>query len=168
MFAPIELGLSVWAYSGPVEAATFLRLIPLVATYSLWLWLLLRLGVARTMRGARWLRGQLDASALTEEGWFAPGSVPASGVRPNAPRLWALLASAAVGLVLIARAAAYAETEYKEAQLRGLLIGALALGGVAIARGVYPYFLVASRTAAAALAPRLRAANPLGRWRAAG
>ncbi|MEO8553252.1 MAG: sulfatase-like hydrolase/transferase, partial [Kofleriaceae bacterium] len=33
---------------------------------------------------------------------------------------------------------------------------------------VYPYFLVASRTAAAALAPSLRAANPLGRWRAAG
>ena len=47
VFAPIELVLAVWAYSGPVEVRTFARLVPLVATYSLWLWLVLRVRASR-------------------------------------------------------------------------------------------------------------------------
>ena len=68
VFAPIELALAVWAYSGPVEARTFARLIPLVATYSLWLWLGLRFGLAAVMRTTRYLRGMLDARALRPAG----------------------------------------------------------------------------------------------------
>jgi choline-sulfatase len=167
VFAPIELALAVWAYSGPVEARTFARLVPLVATYSLWLWLALRFGLAGIMRATRFLRGMLDARALRAEGWFVAGPLTA-GVRPKVPTLWALLASSGVAAVMIAKSAAWAEAEYKEAQLRGLLIAVLALGCVAVARAGYPFFRVAADTAATALAPILRAANPLGRWRAAG
>jgi len=167
VFAPIELALSGWAYSGPVEARTFAHLVPLVATYSLWLWLILRFGLAGVMRATRWLRGRLDARALTAEGWFVAGPL-ADGVRPNVPVLWAILASTTVAGALIAKAAAWAEAEYKEAQLRGLLIAGVALGCVAIARGTYPFFKIAARTGATALAPILQRFNPLGRWRAAG
>ena len=167
VFAPIELALAVWEYSGPVEARTFARLVPLVATYSLWLWLVLRIVLARVMRMARWARGALDARALRAEGWFVAGPLT-DGVRRNVPILWATLASATVAAGLIARSAAWAEEQYKEAQLRGFVIAGLALVAVAVGRGAYPFFRVATRTAAGALAPILRGANPLGRWRAAG
>src|SRR3569623_204477 len=119
------------------------------------------------MRATRWLRGTLDPHALRAEGWFVAGPLR-EGVRPNVPILWATLASATAAGALIAKATAGAEAADKEAQLRGLLIAALALGCVAIARGAYPFFRVASRTAAQALAPILRGFNPLARWRAAG
>ncbi|MEO6775558.1 MAG: hypothetical protein ABI467_21535, partial [Kofleriaceae bacterium] len=167
LFAPVELALAVWAYSGPVEAGTLARLVPLVATYSLWLWLGLRFGLAAVMRVARWLRGTLDARALRAEGWFVAGPL-VEGARPNVPIVWATLASAGVAVALIAKSAAWAEAQFKEAELRGLLIAGLALAAVAVARGTYPFFRVAARSAAAALAPILHGLNPLGRWRAAG
>src|SRR3569832_2843344 len=157
--APVERALSVWAYSGPGEAGTSARRVPLVATYSLWLRLVLRFALAGVMRATRWLRGTLDPHALRAEGWFVAGPLD-EGVRPNVPTLWATLASAAVAGARSAKATAWAEAAYKEAQLRGLLIAALALACVAIARGAYPFFRVAARTAAHGLAPILRGLNP--------
>ena len=65
-FAPIECALTIWAYAGPIEAKTLVELMPLVATFSLWLWLILRIVLARAMRTTRWIRGRLDAEALVE------------------------------------------------------------------------------------------------------
>ena len=167
-FAPIELALTIWAYSGPIEAKTLVELLPLVATYSLWMWLILRVITASTMRIARWFRGRLDANALVAPGWFETRRIAPSAVRPNAPKLWALLTSVAVFGAGVVKAAAYAEDHYKEAQLRGLVIAGFAVVVAAIARIVYPFAHVATRAAANALAPILREANPFGRWRAAG
>ncbi len=158
----------MWSYSGPIEARTLVRLIPLVATYSLWFWLLLRIALASVMRGSRWVRGQIDPGALREEGWFVPGALEGAGVRHNVPRLWALLASATVAGELIARSTAWTELHYKEPELRGLMIAGIALAAVAIARGIHVLLAIAARTGAEALAPVLQAFNPLGRWRAAG
>jgi arylsulfatase A-like enzyme len=168
VFAPIECALTIWAYAGPIETKTLVELLPLVATFSLWLWLVLRIVLARAMRTTRWIRGWVDAEALVEEGWFATAPIAADDVRPNAPRLWALLASMAVFAAGVVKSAAYAEDQYKEAQLRGLVIAGFAIVAAAIARAVYPFALVGARAAADALAPILRVWNPIGRWRAAG
>ena len=116
------------------------------------------------MRATRFLRGTLDARALQAA---RAGSSPArstEGVRPNAPILWATLASAAVAGALIAKSTAWAEDEYKEAQLRGLLIAGLALvcASRSAARGVSGSSAIAARTACRPQSRRSCAAlNPL-------
>ncbi len=166
VFAPIEAVLAAIFYSGPIDAGSLVRYVPIVFTLSLWLWLILRIVLARTMRTARWLRGQIDPAALTAEGWFVAGPLE-EGVRPNVPKLWALLATTGVYGAIVAKIALWAD-HYKEAQLRAMVIAALAIGAVVIARETLPYFQIATRTAARVLAPILCGANPLGRWRAAG
>ena len=166
VFAPIEAVLATIFYSGPIDAGSLARYVPIVFTLSLWLWLILRILLARTMRTMRWLRGQIDPAALTAEGWFVAGTLD-EGVRPNVPLLWALLATTGVYGAIVAKIALWAD-HYKEPQLRAMVIAALAVGAVVIARETLPYFQVATRTAARVLAPILRGANPLGRWRAAG
>ncbi len=166
MFVPVEGVLAAIVYSGPIDAGSLVRYIPIVLTLALWLWLILRIVLARTMRTVRWLRGQIDPAALTAEGWFVPGPLEA-GVRPNVPRMWALLAATAVFGAVVAKGALWAD-HYKEPQLRAMVIAALAIAAVVLARETLPYFQLATRTAASALAPILRGANPLARWRAAG
>ena len=166
VFAPIEAVLAAVFYSGPIDAASLLRYVPIVLTLALWLWLILRILLARTMRAVRWLRGQIDPAALTAEGWFVAGPLE-DGVRPNVPRLWALLVATAVFTLLVVRGALWAD-HYKEPQLRAMVIAVIAIAAFVIARETLPYFGVAMRAGAHVLAPILRGANPLGRWRATG
>ena len=166
VFAPVEAVLAAIFYSGPIEVTSLVRYVPIVLTFSLWLWLLLRILLARTMRTVRWLHGQTDPAALTAEGWFVAGALE-EGVRPNVPRLWALLATTGIFGASVAKGALWAD-HYKEPQLRAMVIAALAIAAVVFARETLPFFEVATRTTARSLAPILGAANPFARWRAAG
>ncbi|MFT3699726.1 MAG: sulfatase-like hydrolase/transferase [Kofleriaceae bacterium] len=165
VFAPIELALTLWAYPEKIEALTAVKLVPLVATYSLWLWLLLRILTARVFRIARFLRGELDDKALVAPGLCETRAV--TGVRPNVPKLWAVLATFVVFAGQVVVYTVIAE-QRKEPALRVIVIALAASVAAAIARGVYPFALVATRAAADALEPVLGRASPFGRWRAAG
>lgn len=167
-FAPVEYALTLWAYPGPTQAMTKLKLVALVATLTLWLWLVLAVVTAVMMIAARALRASLDPAAGRAPGWFAAGAVDARGVRAGVPRLWAGLATAGVVAVAVQRGAAWAIVHYKEPQLTGVLVAAIALVAIAIAIPLARAFAIAAELGAETLAPLCGRANPLGRWRAAG
>ena len=166
-FAPIEYALTLWSYAGTVGIATKLRLVALVATLALWLWLALAVGLAAVLLAARLVRTQLDPRARRAPGWFAAAPLVA-GVRRGVPALWATVAVAGLGVVAMQRGAVWAMKTFKEPQLTAALIAAIALlvagGAFALRRAV----LVAVTAGADVLAPVLGRANTLGRWRAAG
>ncbi|MDQ3299734.1 MAG: hypothetical protein M3619_24410, partial [Myxococcota bacterium] len=62
-FAPIEYALTLWAYAGPTAFASKLRLVALVGTLSLVLFLGLALGLAALMVVVRLVRARLDPTA---------------------------------------------------------------------------------------------------------
>jgi arylsulfatase A-like enzyme len=164
-FAPIEYGLTLWAYAGPIDDK--LRLAALTATLSLWLWLWLAVGLVAILLVARALRVAFDCERAREPGWFH-ASPAVDGVRPGVPRVWAYFATLGSLGFIVQRAGAFAIIHYKEPQLTAVLLASLALAAIVATRPLVRVFGLAADVGARALAPMLRVANPLGRWRAAG
>src|SRR5688500_6067151 len=167
LFAPVEYALTLWAYSGPIELSSKLRLAALTLTLSLWLWLVLSILTAGAMVISRVLRGVFDPVRARELGWFV-ASPPVDGVRPGVPKLWATLATLGAIGALVQRGAVWADYRYVEPQLTAIVIAVVALVALALAIPLRRLFGIAADVGARALAPTLRTANPLGRWRAAG
>ncbi len=166
-FVPVEYALTLWAYSGPIEFASKLRLVALVVTLALWLWLVLAAATAGAMIATRLVGGLFSPERARGRGWFVP-SPPVAGVRPGVPVLWATLATiGAVGTV-VQRGALGADRHFQEPELTAMVVAAVALVAFALAFPLRRLFGLATEVGAAALAPTLRACNPLGRWRAAG
>lgn len=166
-FAPVEYALTLWAYSGPIGLAAKLKLAALVLTLALWLWLVLAVALAAVMIGARIGRGAFEPARARGRGLFV-ASPAIDGVRPGVPLLWANLATAGATGLVIQRAAVWADVRYQEPQLTAIVIAVLALAAFAVALSLHRLFGLAAGIGARALAPTLRACNPLGRWRAAG
>jgi len=101
-------------------------------------------------------RGLFDTGPLTE------------GIRGGVPRLWAGVAAAGVIGLGVQRAAVWADRQFVEPQLTAVVIAGAALVVFGIGLGLHRLFRRAAGIGAGALAPLLGAANPLGRWRAAG
>ena len=158
-FAPVEYALTLWAYPGPVDGK--LRLAALTMTLALWLWLALVVGLSVVMIATRAIGDP------RRPGLFA-AQEPVAGVRPGVPALWAALATAGLIGGFVQVGAAWAIIHYKEPQLTGVLIAALALAGLAIAVPLYRLARLAADLGARAVAPVLGPWNPLGRWRPAG
>jgi choline-sulfatase len=168
-FAPVEYALTLISYAGPVRWASKLGLVALTAALSLWLWLVLAAALSAVMVGGRLLRAQIDPAGARGPGWWcAPPAAAPGDVRPGVPRLWATVATALVSVVVIQRGAALALTTFKEPQLTAGLIAVLAVGWIAVAVRLHRALTVVAEVGAVGLAPLLGAANPLGRWRAAG
>ena len=166
-FAPVEYALTLWAYAGPIELAAKARLVALVLTLALWLFLVLLVATFGVMTIARLWRASFDPLAARGEGLFAP-SPAVDGVRPGVPLMWAVVATTGVTGLVIQRGTVWATAEYQEVQLRGMVIAAVAIVAGAIAIPLFRLFRSAARIAAAATAPVLRQINPLARWRPAG
>ena len=169
VFAPTEYALTVWSYAGPVGAITGLRLAALTATLALWLWLLLALALSGLVVGARLVRARIDPLRGRGDGLFAaPAGDPGDAIRPGVPLVWAALLAALISGAVLQRWSVFVIEHYQEPQLKGVLIAAAAIGWIAIGAPLYRGLGVAAEVAAVGVAPLLRAANPLGRWRAAG
>lgn len=170
VFAPLEYGLTLGAYSSEASVESLARLVAIVATLSLVLWLLSTLALVAVTTGARLVRTRIDPQAALAPGLFAHGPL-IDGVRPGVPRAWALVATMLVLGTLGQRFAAWAITSFKEPQLTAIVIAAFALVLALVAGPVYRGFGVALAATARELvrtAPSLASWSPLGRWRAAG
>ena len=167
-FAPVEYAITMWAYPAHLDLPSKLRLAALTVTLSVWLWCAATAALVALMLGWRWLAGRLDPAALRAKSWFTPSPLDVYRVRPGAPKLWAALGTAGALGMLLQRGAVFAFTHYKEPQLTGAVVALIGLGAIAIARPLHRLFTIAAEVGAAALAPLLGIANPLGRWRAAG
>jgi arylsulfatase A-like enzyme len=168
-FAPVEYALTLWAYAGSSSFGSKLRLAALTVTLSLWLWLALVGVLAGSMVIARFVRGAFGAhgNAGTHVGWFVP-SPPVDGVRAGVPRVWAIVATIGAVGVLVQRGAVWADHQFTEPQLTAVVIAMVAVVAFGLSIPLRRLFDVAAMLGARALAPTLRLANPLGRWRAAG
>ena len=164
-FAPIELALTWWSYAGPIDHS--LDLAALAATLSLFLWVVLAIVTIVVMLAARAIGGAFDRERARRVGWFHATPLDA-GIRRGVPRLWGVLATGGTLGLAVQRATAWAIIHYKEPQLTAVLVTAIALVAIAAALPVFRVFALAADVGARALAPQLRFANPLGRWRAAG
>ena len=168
-FAPTEYALTVWSYAGPIGALTGLAVAALTAMLALWLWLLLALALAGLLVGARVARAWIDPVRGCGAGLFvAPACAPGDAVRPRVPRVWAALLAALISGAVLQRWSVFVIEHYQEPQLKGVLIAAAAVAWIAICLPLYRGLGVAAEVAAVGVAPLLRVANPLGRWRAAG
>src|SRR5687768_18333530 len=83
-FAPIEYALTLYAHQGATTVGTKLRLVPLVAMLSLYLFFVLAIGLAAAMGIARLVRMRFAPSAGTAPGLFAHTALE-RGVRPGVP-----------------------------------------------------------------------------------
>ena len=168
-FGPIEYVLTVVSYAGAIHAFSALALVALTATLSIWLWLLLAVGLSVVLAGGRLVRAQLDPAHGRGPGWLtAPAAIAARGVRPAVARVWAAVAVVLVSIAVVQRGAAQAIEHFKEPQLTAALIAALAVAWFALAGWLLRALAAITAVAAAGLGPVLGLANPLGRWRAAG
>ncbi|CAN5889368.1 hypothetical protein BH11MYX3_BH11MYX3_30910 [soil metagenome] len=166
-FVPIEYALTINAYAGHSTLASKVRLIALVVTLSLVLWLALTLGLAAILVVVRVIRAQIDPVAGRDRGWFVPRALDA-GIRTGVPRVWAAVVTALATGYALQRGAVWAILSFKEAQLTGVLIGAMGIAALGIGVVVYRICVVSATLGARAIAPVLGIANPVGRWRAAG
>jgi arylsulfatase A-like enzyme len=167
VFAPVEYALTLCTYSGSVGFASKLFLVALVATLSLWLWLVLAIGLVGVLVGSRLVRAQLDPEAARGPGWFVASPL-VHGVRRGVPRLWAIVITAIVIGLCVQRGAVWAMKTFKEPQLTAALVAAITIGVVGIAIALQRPLAIALAAAAEGLAPIFGVANTLGRWRAAG
>jgi len=168
-FALVEYPLTLASYAGAARWASRASLIALTATLALWLWFLLAIGAASLLVAVRLVRARFDAGCARAPGWlYPPPAVAAGSTRPEVAELWATVVTALVSLVIVQRAAVLAFARYHEVELTAALIAALAVAWLAAAVVLRRVLAIAAQVAAGALAPLLDAANPLGRWRAAG
>ena len=168
VFLPIELAITLWAYSQPIPWASMPNLLALVLVLGAMLWLLLAVTTAAVLITARTIRIGLHRGPVLDRGSLVPGPLDSCGVRAGVPQVWATVATALVIGAVLQRGALWAIEQYKEVQLLAGLLAAMALGGAAAARPVWRAWHAAARAGAAALAPMLGGASPLGRWRASG
>ncbi|MGE0545423.1 MAG: sulfatase-like hydrolase/transferase [Kofleriaceae bacterium] len=124
LFAPVEYGLTVWSYAGPISLAGKLRLAAVTVTLSLLLWWLLAVGLSAVLVASRWLGARVAAVSPRAD-------------RVPAPKLLAAAAAAAAVAVAMHAAAGWAIVQFKEPQLRAALIAALGLIAIAIASALY-------------------------------
>ena len=169
-FAPVEYALTLATYVGQARWSSKLGLAALTAALSLWLWLLLALGLSAVLVAARLVRAQIDPARGRGPGWWTapPPAVERACVRRGVARLWATVATALASALVLQRVAALAITHFKEPQLTAALIAGAAVAWIAVALPLSRALTAITVEAAAGLAPLLGAANPLGRWRAAG
>jgi arylsulfatase A-like enzyme len=165
-FAPIEYAIATWAYAGSTSPWSKLRLVALVATLALVLWLILAAALAAVLTAHRVVRARIDPEAAAAAGLFAPSPLD-GGIRRGVPLVWAGVATCLLLALAVQRAGAWALDRFKEPQLTAGLIAAVAvlaaLAAVPLARGL-AFAAAAGGRALAALGPWC----PLGRWRAAG
>ncbi len=166
-FAPIEYVVTLGAYAGSTTMWSKLRLAALVAVLGLVLWLITTVVLASVMVAVRHVRAQIDPSAGRARGWFAPSPL-VDGMRTGVPRMWATIILAGLVAVLVQRGAVYAIVNFKEPQLTASLIAVISVIALGAAAALRATFVLAAESAARALVPLLRVANPLARWRAAG
>jgi choline-sulfatase len=169
-FAPVEYVLTLASYAGSIGWFSRLALIALTATLSIFLWLLLALGLSAVLVAGRVVAAQIDPARGRATGWLsAPAALGSGGdVRPGVARVWAGVATGLVTAAIVQRGAALAIEHFKEPQLTAALIAGLMVVWLAPAVRLQRALAVAAEVAAAGLAPVLGIANPLGRWRAAG
>lgn len=176
-FAPVEYALTLWAYPAATSLATKLRLLALVATLALVLWLVLAAGLAAAVVASRILYGRLaaDRAHARAAPWLEPPPPALFGPRPGVARLWATAAAGAVLVALAHRAAVWALVTFKQPQLTAAVAIAVAVvAGAAIlpaGRLLAPWLAPVARgldRLLGRLPAPLRAWNPLGRYRAAG
>lgn len=165
-FAPIEYGLTLWAYVGETELSSKLRLVPLTLTLTAILWLGLVLALAAGIAGTRLVRARFDPAAGRGAGLFALSPLR-DGVRPGVPIVWATLATTLAFALLVQRAAAWAFTTYKEPQLTAAVVAFVCIAIAVAAMFLHRLMLAGARVAAAALT-FAGPWNPLARWRACG
>nr|HEX4313295.1 sulfatase-like hydrolase/transferase [Kofleriaceae bacterium] len=168
VFVPVELALSVVTYSQPIPLASVPNLVLLVALLGAILWLVLAAATAALSIGLRVARSAIAHAPHRAPGPFVAEPPGADGVRPGVATLWAVVATAGVLGMLLQRTGAWAIERYKEPQLTAALIAVAGLVLAAAAAPLHRAFTAAARAGGAALAPMLRVANPLARWRAAG
>ncbi len=167
LFAVVELALTWWTYWGAIALGSDVRLVALVATLSLGLWLVLTVLLAGAMIATRLARAAFDPVAARGPGWFVAAPLH-EGVRSGVPRLWAICATAGVISMFMQHEASAAIAEHKDGPLIAVYIAGYTLVAIAIAVPVRYVARIAADAAAKALAPILGALNPLGRWRAGG
>ncbi len=168
LFAPVEYVGSLLGYEGPLSLGAKLRFVALVATLSLIAWLAIAIATAVVTVAARALRAALGGRAgACGRGWFDAAPL-AGGIRPGVPIVWAVVATGGLLGLALQRFAVWAGAEYKEPQLTAGVIAAVGLVACATAPRIARAIAIGTRGAAVALAPILRFANPLGRWRATG
>jgi arylsulfatase A-like enzyme len=165
-FAPVEYAITTWAYAGSTSPWSKLRLVALVGTLALLLWLILAGALAAALAAHRLLRARIAPDAAAAPGLFAPSPLD-GGIRRGVPRVWTAVATCLLLALAVQRAGAWALERFKEPELTAGLIAALAtlaaLAAVPLARGL----ALAAEAGARALVP-LGAWSPLGRWRPAG
>ena len=166
-FAAVEYALTLATYVGHSTFASKLRLIALVATLSLVLWLLLALGFAALLVIERIVRVRIAPETACGAGWFVAAPL-VRGVRRGVPKLWAAIVAMLVVAVIVDRGALSTILNYKEQQLIAVRIAAIAVAAALLGYLGYRVLVIAITTTAEALAPRIGVANTLGRWRAAG
>lgn len=163
VFAPAELLLALATYTQDTPWLSLPNLLALVATLGAILWLVLALGTAALLIGAR-----LAISAAVRRPWLAPGLLVAGPLqgpfRPNVPRAWAAIATALVIEAVVQRGGMWALTHYKQQDLIAAVIGGFAIAAAALALVAWRVFVAAARAGGEALHPVLRFANPLARW----
>ncbi len=168
-FAAVEYPLTLASYAGAPRWVARLELVALTATLATWLWFLLAASGAAVLIGVRLIRARFDPAQARAPGWlYPPPPVAADATRPAVAWLWATVVTGLVSVAVIQRAAVLAIARYNEVQLKAALIAAIAVAWLAAAIALHRVLAIAARVGAAGLAPLLGAANPLGRWRAAG
>ncbi len=166
-FAPVEYALTRYAYVGGSSFTSSIRLAALVATLSLVLWLILTVALAGGLVAVRFVRAQLAPAAGRDAGWFVPGALD-DGIHNGVPRVWGAVVVALVAGAALQRGTVWAMLNFREAQLTGVLIAAMGIVAIGLGAVLYRIASAAAAAGARALAPLFGAANPLGRWRAAG
>jgi arylsulfatase A-like enzyme len=166
-FAPVEYALTLATYVGTSTFASKLRLIALVATLSLVLWLLLALAMAGLLVAARIVHAQLDPEGARGPGLFVASPLE-RGIRAGVPKLWAAIVALIGAGATVDRGALWAIQNFKEQQLIAGLIAAFAVAAMLFAVVLYRVLAFAIRAGGEGLAPLVGPANTLGRWRAAG
>ncbi|HEX3759638.1 MAG TPA: sulfatase-like hydrolase/transferase [Kofleriaceae bacterium] len=168
-FAVVEYPLTLASYAGAPRWVARLELIALTATLATWLWWLLAVVGAAVLIGVRLIRARFDPAQARALGWlYPPPPVPGDATRPAVAGLWATVLTGLASVGMLQRAAVLAITRYNELQLKAALIAAIAVAWLAGAVVLHRVLAIAARVGADGLAPLLGAANPLGRWRAAG
>lgn len=168
-FAVVEYPLTLVAYAGAPRWGSRLGLVALTATLALCLWWLLAVGLSAALVAVRLIRARFDPAQARAPGWlYPPPPIARHATRPEVARLWATVVTGLISVAVVQRAAALAIARYHEDELKAALIAGVAVAWLAAAVVLHRVLVIAAQVAAAGLAPIAGAANPLGRWRAAG
>src|SRR5580658_9771817 len=130
-FAIAEYLVTLWAYAGHIHLANKLRFTALVVTLSVLLWFVLTVATIAVIVAARCVQRLIGRTEAAPLHGFVVASPP-SEVRSGVPRLWASVMTAGLLGLLLQQAAASAIGHFKEPQLTGALVAAMAIVVVAV------------------------------------